>query len=78
MSAELTALVLHFSEGQMQLHHQCSMSQLQGPGQELLVIYVTGAASSNKIWMAPSTCVGEKSGIEEIFFPAYTDLKLEG
>lgn len=69
MSAELTALALNLSEGQMQLHHQClecSMSQLEGPGQELLLIYVTAAASSNKIWMGPSTCVGEESGIEEI------------
>lgn len=69
MSAELTALALNLSGGQMQFHHQCfkcSMSQRQGPGQELLVIYVTGAASSNKIWMGPSTCMGEESEIEEI------------
>lgn len=32
------------------------------------MIYVVGTALSNKIWMAPSTCVGEESVIEK-FIP---------
>lgn len=30
------------------------------------MIYFGGTALSNKIWMAPSTCVGEELVIEEL------------